>query len=117
MSFFIMYMNCQVDKQKFYFCSLQHTVGYYKTAVVLQTLLLPSPAEPSTAGVQLLSPSLLLGSQSLKDLLSVPSALSVLHRLALKCILSGRLVIFFLWKLKSRPAKKAKTPNLLFDGN
>uniref|UniRef100_A0A8D0AM29 FA complementation group G n=1 Tax=Sander lucioperca TaxID=283035 RepID=A0A8D0AM29_SANLU len=34
----------------------------------------------------LLSPSLLLRSQSLSSLLSVPSALSVLHNLALKCV-------------------------------
>ncbi|RVE68185.1 hypothetical protein OJAV_G00090110 [Oryzias javanicus] len=54
------------------------------------TLLLPSSAEPSTAGVHLLSPSLLLASQSLKNLLSVPSALSVLHKLAFKCVLNGR---------------------------
>uniref|UniRef100_A0A3B3D3C8 FA complementation group G n=2 Tax=Oryzias melastigma TaxID=30732 RepID=A0A3B3D3C8_ORYME len=54
------------------------------------TLLLPSSAEPSTAGVHLLSPFLLLASQSLKNLLSVPSPLSVLHKLALKCILNIR---------------------------
>ncbi|XP_023813818.1 Fanconi anemia group G protein isoform X3 [Oryzias latipes] len=73
------------------YCELGNTQAEIQALHIMHsTLLLPSPAEPSTAGVQLLSPSLLLGSQSLKDLLSVPSALSVLHRLALKCILSGR---------------------------
>ncbi|XP_070689548.1 Fanconi anemia group G protein [Pempheris klunzingeri] len=54
------------------------------------TLMLPSATEPALAGTHLLSPSLLLRSQSLNSLLSVPSALSVLHSLALKCILHGR---------------------------
>ncbi|XP_070761028.1 Fanconi anemia group G protein [Enoplosus armatus] len=54
------------------------------------TLMLPSGTEPALASTHLLSPSLLLCSQSLSSLLSVPSALSVLHNLALKCVLHGR---------------------------
>ncbi|XP_042344579.1 Fanconi anemia group G protein, partial [Plectropomus leopardus] len=54
------------------------------------TLMLPSATEPAPAGTHLLSPSLLLQSQSLSSLLSVPSALSVLHNLALKCVLHRR---------------------------
>nr|XP_015828046.2 Fanconi anemia group G protein isoform X1 [Nothobranchius furzeri] len=54
------------------------------------TLLLPSSTEPFEAGTRLLSPSLFLRSQSLSSLLSVPSALTVLHSLALKCVLHGR---------------------------
>ncbi|XP_017269277.1 Fanconi anemia group G protein isoform X3 [Kryptolebias marmoratus] len=53
-------------------------------------LLLPSSSEPAMAGTHLLSPSLFLRSQSLSSLLSVPSALSVLHSLALKCVLHSR---------------------------
>ncbi|XP_076587014.1 Fanconi anemia group G protein isoform X2 [Chaetodon auriga] len=54
------------------------------------TLMLPSATEPVVAGTHLLSPSLLLRSQSLNSLLSVPSALSVLHSLAQKCVHHGR---------------------------
>ncbi|KAM6931056.1 Fanconi anemia group G protein [Xenentodon cancila] len=54
------------------------------------TLLLPSTTDPAVATTYLLSPSLLLCSQSLRNLLSVPSALSVLHKLSLKCVLHGR---------------------------
>ncbi|XP_026178555.1 Fanconi anemia group G protein isoform X2 [Mastacembelus armatus] len=54
------------------------------------TLMLPSASEPVLASTHLLSPSLLLSSQSLSSLLSVPSALSVLHSLALTCVLHGR---------------------------
>ncbi|KAK2837336.1 hypothetical protein Q5P01_014548 [Channa striata] len=54
------------------------------------TLMLTSTTEPALSSVHLLSPSLLLRSQSLSSLLSVPSALSVLHKLALKCVLHGR---------------------------
>uniref|UniRef100_A0A3B4UN36 FA complementation group G n=1 Tax=Seriola dumerili TaxID=41447 RepID=A0A3B4UN36_SERDU len=54
------------------------------------TLMLLSATVPTVAGAHLLSPSLLLCSQSLRDLLSVPSAPSVLHNLALKCVLHGR---------------------------
>ncbi|XP_023269249.1 Fanconi anemia group G protein isoform X2 [Seriola lalandi dorsalis] len=54
------------------------------------SLMLPSATVPTVAGAHLLSPSLLLCSQSLRDLLSVPSAPSVLHNLALKCVLHGR---------------------------
>uniref|UniRef100_A0A3P9MZQ4 FA complementation group G n=1 Tax=Poecilia reticulata TaxID=8081 RepID=A0A3P9MZQ4_POERE len=53
-------------------------------------LLLPSTTEPAMAAGCLLSPSLFLCSQSLSSLLSVPSALSVLHSLALKCVIHGR---------------------------
>ncbi|XP_072243089.1 Fanconi anemia group G protein [Leuresthes tenuis] len=58
--------------------------------ILHSTLLLPSATEPSAAGTHLLSPPLLLRSQSLSSLLSVPSAISVLHSLALKCVLHGR---------------------------
>ncbi|XP_029915106.1 Fanconi anemia group G protein isoform X2 [Myripristis murdjan] len=51
------------------------------------TLMLPLATEPNPVGAHPLSPSLLLSSQSLSNLLSVPSALSVLHTLALKCVL------------------------------
>ncbi|XP_053276480.1 Fanconi anemia group G protein [Pleuronectes platessa] len=54
------------------------------------TLMLPSATVPALASTQLLSPSLLLCSQSLSSLLSVPSALSVLHNLALTCVLHER---------------------------
>ncbi|KAM6944921.1 Fanconi anemia group G protein isoform 2-T2 [Lycodopsis pacificus] len=54
------------------------------------TLMLPSVTEPALAGAHLLPPSLLLRSQSLSRLLSVPAALSVLHSLALKCVLHER---------------------------
>ncbi|KAM8886896.1 Fanconi anemia group G protein isoform 2-T2 [Spinachia spinachia] len=54
------------------------------------TLMLPSATEASPAGTHLLPSSLLLQSQSLSSLLSVPSALSVLHSLALKCVLHER---------------------------
>lgn len=49
-----------------------------------------STAEASPADAPLLSPSSLLPSRSLKSLLSVPSALSLLHCLAQKCVLQGR---------------------------
>ncbi|XP_061585953.1 Fanconi anemia group G protein isoform X2 [Cololabis saira] len=58
--------------------------------IMHSTLLLPSTTEPALASPHFLSPSLLLCSQSLRNLLSVPSALSVLHKLALKCVLHGR---------------------------
>ncbi|KAI3372891.1 hypothetical protein L3Q82_023345 [Scortum barcoo] len=58
--------------------------------LLYSTLMLPSATEPALAGTRLLSPSLLLRSQSLNSLLSVPSALSVLHSLALKSVLHGR---------------------------
>uniref|UniRef100_UPI0037E8508C Fanconi anemia group G protein n=1 Tax=Semicossyphus pulcher TaxID=241346 RepID=UPI0037E8508C len=54
------------------------------------TLMLPCATEPALPGTHLLSPSLMLRSQSLSRLLSVPSTLSVLHSLALKCVLHGR---------------------------
>ncbi|KAM9858634.1 Fanconi anemia group G protein [Aulostomus maculatus] len=54
------------------------------------TLMMPSATESGVAGAQLLSPSSLLHSQSLRSLLSVPSALTVLHSLALKSVLHGR---------------------------
>lgn len=53
-------------------------------------LVLTSSAECDVAGVQLISPCLVLCSSSLNDLLSVPSALTILHSLALKCVLYGR---------------------------
>lgn len=54
------------------------------------TLMLPPATEPFLGGIHPFSPSLLLSSHSLSSLLSVPSALSVLYSLALKCVLSGR---------------------------
>uniref|UniRef100_I3K7T9 FA complementation group G n=1 Tax=Oreochromis niloticus TaxID=8128 RepID=I3K7T9_ORENI len=54
------------------------------------TLMLPPASEPVLGGIHPISPSLLLSSQSLSRLFSVPSALSVLYSLALKCVLSGR---------------------------
>ncbi|XP_047447623.1 Fanconi anemia group G protein isoform X2 [Mugil cephalus] len=54
------------------------------------TLMLPPATESTLAGSHPLSPSLLLSSQSLSSLLSVPSTLSVLHSLALKCVRHGR---------------------------
>ncbi|KAE8292251.1 Fanconi anemia group G protein-like protein [Larimichthys crocea] len=54
------------------------------------TLMLPSATEPALAGTHLLSPSLLLCSKPLNSLLSVPSALFVLHSLAQKCVIYGR---------------------------
>ncbi|XP_034026050.1 Fanconi anemia group G protein isoform X2 [Thalassophryne amazonica] len=53
-------------------------------------LLLPPAPKPAQTGNHLLSSSLLLRSSSLSGLLSVPSAHSVLHTLALKCVLHGR---------------------------
>ncbi|KAM4745043.1 Fanconi anemia group G protein isoform 2-T2 [Anableps anableps] len=58
--------------------------------ILHSTLLLPSTTEPAMAASHLLSPSLFLCSQSLSSLLSLPSALSVLHSLALKCVIHGR---------------------------
>lgn len=49
-----------------------------------------STTDSSLADALLLSPSSLLLSRSLNSLLSVPSALSVLHCLAQKCVLQGR---------------------------
>nr|XP_046243219.1 Fanconi anemia group G protein isoform X2 [Scatophagus argus] len=54
------------------------------------TLMLSSATKPALVRSHLLSPSLLLDSQSLNSLLSVPSALSVLHSLAQKCVCHGR---------------------------
>ncbi|XP_037337369.2 Fanconi anemia group G protein isoform X2 [Pungitius pungitius] len=54
------------------------------------TLMLPSATEASPASSDLLPSSLLLQTLSLSRLLSVPSALSVLHSLALKCVLHER---------------------------
>ncbi|XP_057688970.1 Fanconi anemia group G protein isoform X2 [Corythoichthys intestinalis] len=54
------------------------------------TLMLPSTNEPVTISDQLLPLSVLLQSQALQSLLSVPAALSVLHSLAQKCVLLSR---------------------------
>lgn len=73
-----------------------HTYAYisrhfkHETALVPQSLMLPAAVEPAWPSNHLLSPSLLLRSQSLSSLLSVPPALSVLHNLALNCVLHGR---------------------------
>lgn len=55
-------------------------------SLVRQTLMLPSATQPP----RLLSPASLLRSQSVSSLLSVPSAQSVLHAVAQKCVRSGR---------------------------
>lgn len=73
---------------------------YISVISVPQALMLSSTAECGIAGLQLIFPSLLLCSQSLCNLLSVPSALTVLHTLAIKCVLHGRwdvlcIVVFF----------------------
>lgn len=52
--------------------------------------MMASTTESSLAVSPLLSPSSLLPSRSLNNLLAVPSALSVLHCLAQKCVLQGR---------------------------
>ncbi|XP_029366795.1 Fanconi anemia group G protein [Echeneis naucrates] len=54
------------------------------------SLMLPSAPDPILPDTHPLYPSLLLCSQSLRNLLSIPSALSVLHTLALKCLRNGR---------------------------
>lgn len=54
------------------------------------TQMMASTTESSLADAPLLSPSSLLPSRSLNSLLAVPSALSVLHCLAQKCVLQGR---------------------------
>lgn len=70
----------------------------YTEKTLFQTILkyaffpqmMPFTTESSLADTPLLSPSTLLPSRSLNNLLSVPSALSVLHSLAQKCVLQGR---------------------------
>ncbi|XP_051923827.1 Fanconi anemia group G protein [Hippocampus zosterae] len=54
------------------------------------TLMLTSTTEPGKTSDQLLSWSVLLQSQALRSLLSVPTALCVLHSLAQKCVLHSR---------------------------
>ncbi|XP_061527692.1 Fanconi anemia group G protein [Phycodurus eques] len=54
------------------------------------TLMLPSTSEPFAASDQIFSLSILLKSQALRSLLFVPTALSVLHSLAQKCVLHSR---------------------------
>ncbi|XP_056147086.1 Fanconi anemia group G protein isoform X2 [Lampris incognitus] len=58
--------------------------------LLYSTLMLPHATDPAPVGADLLPSSLLLRSQSLSSLLSVPSSLSILHSLALKCALHGR---------------------------
>lgn len=65
---------------------LWFVVVKHERSLVPQTLSLPSATEPH----HLLPPASLLRSQSLSSLLSVPSAQSVLHTVAQKCVLSGR---------------------------
>uniref|UniRef100_A0A672ID34 FA complementation group G n=2 Tax=Salarias fasciatus TaxID=181472 RepID=A0A672ID34_SALFA len=55
-----------------------------------KTLTVAGATQPALADINPLSSSLFLSSQSLTTLLSVPSALSVLHSMALKCVLHGR---------------------------
>ncbi|XP_019907779.2 Fanconi anemia group G protein isoform X2 [Esox lucius] len=52
-------------------------------------LMLPPASQPTVASGPLIAPAILLPGQSLSSLLSVPSALSVLHCLAQKCVLHG----------------------------
>uniref|UniRef100_H3BX27 FA complementation group G n=1 Tax=Tetraodon nigroviridis TaxID=99883 RepID=H3BX27_TETNG len=82
-------------------CALYQSILVYRTLGNLQAELqalrllhsmMLSTAEASPADAPLLSPSSLLPSRSLKSLLSVPSALSLLHCLAQKCVLQGRVL-------------------------
>lgn len=68
--------------------TLFQTILKYDPAFFPQ--MIPFTTESSLADTPLLSPSTLLPSRSLNNLLSVPSALSVLHSLAQKCVLQGR---------------------------
>lgn len=68
--------------------TLFQTILKYDPIFVPQMML--SATQSILADAPLLSPSTLLPSRSLNDLLSVPSALSVLHCLAKKCVLQGR---------------------------
>ncbi|XP_077571013.1 Fanconi anemia group G protein homolog isoform X1 [Stigmatopora nigra] len=71
--------------------SLENTRGEIEMLRFLHsTLMLPSNNESVTPGNQLLPLSVLLQSQALQSLLSVPSSLSVLHSLAQKCVLNSR---------------------------
>ncbi|KAM9810868.1 Fanconi anemia group G protein [Neosynchiropus ocellatus] len=53
------------------------------------TLMLPSSRETAVSSMYILLSSTLLQSQAVTSLLSVPSALTVLHRMALKCLEHG----------------------------
>uniref|UniRef100_A0A3Q3G1L5 FA complementation group G n=1 Tax=Kryptolebias marmoratus TaxID=37003 RepID=A0A3Q3G1L5_KRYMA len=82
---------CALYQSILIYRQLKNSQAEIQTLRILHSiLLLPSSSEPAMAGTHLLSPSLFLRSQSLSSLLSVPSALSVLHSLALKCVLHSR---------------------------
>ncbi|XP_030593830.1 Fanconi anemia group G protein isoform X2 [Archocentrus centrarchus] len=82
---------CALYQSMLIFRQLGNTPAEIQALRILHsTLMLPPATEPVLAGIHPLSPALLLSSQSLNSLLSVPSALSVLYSLALKCVLSGR---------------------------
>ncbi|XP_062273250.1 Fanconi anemia group G protein [Scomber scombrus] len=82
---------CALYKSMLIYRQLENTQAEIQALRLLHsTLMLPSATEPIVADTHLLSPSLLLRSQSVSSLLFVPSALSVLHSLALKCVLHRR---------------------------
>ncbi|XP_029017873.1 Fanconi anemia group G protein isoform X2 [Betta splendens] len=83
---------CALYQSMLIYRQLENTQAEIQALHLLySTLMLPPVTELALPSAFLLSPSLLLGSQSLNSLLSVPTALSVLHNLAQKCVLHGRL--------------------------
>uniref|UniRef100_A0A3B3TMV0 FA complementation group G n=1 Tax=Poecilia latipinna TaxID=48699 RepID=A0A3B3TMV0_9TELE len=82
---------CALYQSALIYSRLENSQAEIQALRILHSmLLLPSTTEPAMAADRLLSPSLFLCSQSLSSLLSVPSALSVLHSLALKCVIHSR---------------------------
>uniref|UniRef100_A0A3B3YCU6 FA complementation group G n=1 Tax=Poecilia mexicana TaxID=48701 RepID=A0A3B3YCU6_9TELE len=82
---------CALYQSALIYSRLENSQAEIQALRILHSmLLLPSTTEPAMAAGRLLSPSLFLCSQSLSSLLSVPSALSVLHSLALKCVIHSR---------------------------
>ncbi|XP_028313547.1 Fanconi anemia group G protein isoform X1 [Gouania willdenowi] len=80
-----LYQSARVYRQ------LGHTQAEIQALRLLHSILmLPSATQSMLAHSHLLPPALLLSSQSVSSLLSVPSAFSVLHSLAFKCVLHGR---------------------------
>lgn len=67
---------------------------FWRMKIILlpQTLMSTSTTEPGKISDELLSWSVLLRSQALRRLLSVPTALCVLHSLAQKCVLNSRFI-------------------------
>ncbi|KAG7244004.1 hypothetical protein INR49_006165 [Caranx melampygus] len=85
------YCGCALYKSMLIYRELGNTQAEIQALRLLHSsLMLPSATVPTLSSSHLLSPPVLLCSQSLRNLLSVPSALSVLHNLALKCVLHGR---------------------------